>query len=367
MDGMILLLGLMMLPLFLVIIITPYLTRKTESFGVSIPENEYNMKQLIKMRKSYVMSMTIISVITIGIFLLIGLLFTHEENMLEIVFSIIIVVYLIISFIVYLIFHKKMKVLKSKADWTKDKSQLVVIDTTFRNQKLTYSHTWFLIPFVITLITTVLTLNNYDIMPNKIPMNYNLSGVVTNWAIKSYKTVLIMPLMQVYLIAIFLIINIVIAKAKQQVSSENPKDSLNRNIIFRRRWSAFLIISSFASTLLLSLMQLSLIYPINDKALMIASLIFTIGILIGAIFLAITTGQGGSRLKTKVTRDGEVIDRDDDRHWKLGMFYFNRDDPSIFLEKRFGVGWTNNWAHPLSWLFIIGIIVIGVGLPLILM
>src|SRR5699024_1651964 len=54
------------------------------------------------------------------------------------------------------------------------------------------------------------------------------------------------------------------------------------------------------------------------------------------------------------------IDRDDDRYWKLGQFYVNKNDPSIFIEKRFGVGCTINWAHPLSWVFIFGIIALPI-------
>lgn len=366
MNDMILLLSLILLPIFLATILTPYLTRKTESFGVSIPEIEYKNPRLVSMRKDYVVMMMILSIITTAIFLFIGFSLNLDETTLGIVFSIMTVAYLISSFIVYLVFHKKMKALKRNTDWIKEKSQLVVIDTAFRDQKLTYSNMWLLIPFVVTLITTALTLNYYDIIPEKIPMNYDFSGTVTNWATKSYKTIFIMPLMQVYLIAIFLIINIIIAKAKQQVSAENPDDSLKRNIIFRKRWSAFLIITGIATTALLSLMQLSMIFPINEKVFTFVMLVFTIGILIGSIILAITTGQGGSRLKLDVTKDGQVIDRDDDRYWKLGMFYFNRNDPSIFLEKRFGVGWTNNWAHPISWVFLIGLIVIGIGIPFLL-
>jgi uncharacterized membrane protein len=33
---------------------------------------------------------------------------------------------------------------------------------------------------------------------------------------------------------------------------------------------------------------------------------------------------------------------DDDRYWKAGFFYINRNDPSVFVPKRFGVGWTVN-------------------------
>ncbi|MGL5316378.1 MAG: DUF5808 domain-containing protein, partial [Peptostreptococcaceae bacterium] len=33
---------------------------------------------------------------------------------------------------------------------------------------------------------------------------------------------------------------------------------------------------------------------------------------------------------------------DDDNNWIFGMFYYNPNDPSFFVQKRFGVGWTVN-------------------------
>ncbi|MFN9754557.1 MAG: DUF5808 domain-containing protein [bacterium] len=36
-------------------------------------------------------------------------------------------------------------------------------------------------------------------------------------------------------------------------------------------------------------------------------------------------------------------------HWRLGLFSWNPDDPALILEKRFGLGWTLNFAHPARW------------------
>ena len=99
---------------------------------------------------------------------------------------------------------------------------------------------------------------------------------------------------------------------------------------------------------------------------MIASLIITFGIVAGAIVLSVTTGQGGDRVQMNKSSSGKVMNRDDDRYWKLGQFYFNREDPALFLEKRFGIGWTSNWAHPLSWIILAAIIGLAVGIPLLL-
>jgi uncharacterized membrane protein len=35
----------------------------------------------------------------------------------------------------------------------------------------------------------------------------------------------------------------------------------------------------------------------------------------------------------------------DDRYWKLGVIYINPEDPSILVERRFGVGWTLNLGN----------------------
>jgi uncharacterized membrane protein len=51
------------------------------------------------------------------------------------------------------------------------------------------------------------------------------------------------------------------------------------------------------------------------------------------------------------------VNRDDDTFWKLGTVYINRDDPALLVPKRFGIGRTLNFGHPLSWVIILALIV----------
>jgi uncharacterized membrane protein len=53
-----------------------------------------------------------------------------------------------------------------------------------------------------------------------------------------------------------------------------------------------------------------------------------------------------------------VVNRADDSYWKMGAFYFNKDDPSIFVEKRFGIGYTLNFANPVGWIVMAGIVIV---------
>ncbi len=45
---------------------------------------------------------------------------------------------------------------------------------------------------------------------------------------------------------------------------------------------------------------------------------------------------------------------DDDEHWKFGIFYVNPDDLAFVLPERFGVGWTFNYARPVTWVIVVG-------------
>ena len=50
----------------------------------------------------------------------------------------------------------------------------------------------------------------------------------------------------------------------------------------------------------------------------------------------------------------DYLPDDNDEHWTLGIFYVNRDDTSLFLPERFGIGWTMNFARPAAWAIIVG-------------
>ncbi|WP_234448077.1 DUF1648 domain-containing protein [Virgibacillus salexigens] len=364
MTNLILLITLTLLPAFISIMFIPYWTRKTESFGVSIPADIYDTSALKSMRKKYTIIIGVISLLTICVFLGYGLFTNMSESMVGWLVGTTITLFMIISFMIYLIFHQKMKQIKSTAKWGRQRTQKLAIHTQFRQQKLRYSNNWFIVPFVLIFSTIILTFLSYEHIPEKIPMQYNFQGEITNFATKSYRTVLALPITQLYLILIFIFVNTLTGKAKQQLSTENPEKSMHQNTIFRRRWSAFTIFGGIILSMLLSTVQLSFIYSIPQGFLITTAVITVFAIIIWAFILSYKTGQGGSRVTVSMDSNGKTVNRDDDRYWKLGQFYVNKDDPTIFIEKRFGIGWTMNWGRPISWVIVIGFILITLGIVL---
>lgn len=87
-------------------------------------------------------------------------------------------------------------------------------------------------------------------------------------------------------------------------------------------------------------------------------------IAVATVVVLMWLGQGGSKMPAPQSPEPDstrpVGDRTEDRFWKLGVLYFNRDDPSVMVEKRFGIGYTMNFAHPIAW----GIALILVAVPI---
>lgn len=335
----------------LINVFMPYFTRRTESFGVSIPEEVYEEQILKDLRKKYV---AISSVMVILITIIFSYLYFSNPPQMGINYFTIGMFVLIFSlFAVYLKFHFRMKEIKAEKGWYEGKSQTIVMDTHFRNEKLIYSNLWFIIPFIITGIMAVLTYMNYDKIPGQIPAHFDFKGNVTSWREKSYSSVFWPTLMQVFMIGLFIFVNTIIGKAKQQISAVNPERSIAQNRIFRKRWSGFTVIMGSGTVLLFAFVQLTLLYEISPMIMTAVIGFYTLAAILGSVYLSITTGQGGSRVKISKGPDGQEIDRDDDKYWKLGQFYFNPEDPAVFIEKRFGIGWTMNFARLKAWLYIL--------------
>ncbi|AMS26567.1 hypothetical protein AEM51_05550 [Bacteroidetes bacterium UKL13-3] len=54
-----------------------------------------------------------------------------------------------------------------------------------------------------------------------------------------------------------------------------------------------------------------------------------------------------------------LTDQQDPSHYKLGIFYFNKNDKRIFPPKRNpALGWTINFANPYSIMAFVGILVV---------
>jgi uncharacterized membrane protein len=114
------------------------------------------------------------------------------------------------------------------------------------------------------------------------------------------------------------------------------------------------------------------LFPLMEKnhltlpiwAFVFASLALSVVFVLVMVRIASKSGQGGWRLNAADQPHPPVGDRTPDQCWKGGLIYYNPDDPALWVEKRFGVGWTVNCGNPRSWLLLGGLLLFAMGVPL---
>ena len=343
----------------------PYISRKTLSFGISIPENIFNNSKLSSIRKKYLNLIISSGIFFVAVIIILVLLPTINSNQAGISSAILVLGNLLANSLIYLRAHKQMKALKSENVWEQDASQLITVETGFHSRKIKTNPLWFAIYLLVITTTIMVSLMVYETIPGRIPLRFDFSGDATNFVEKSYQVLLFIPLVQLLMTLIFIFVYYSITKAKQQIEPGNRQQTLQQTVIFRYRWSLFTIIAGLLTLVMLSLIQFTMIGLIPSKMISMIILILPIIIVIAAVILSILTGQSGSRVKTKNLPEKKPIFKDDDSYWKFGVLYYNPEDPAIFIEKRFGIGWTINWGRKSSWLILLGLLLLTGGFILI--
>ncbi|WP_091021023.1 MULTISPECIES: DUF1648 domain-containing protein [Paenibacillus] len=343
-------------PTIVLMVSMPYLTRETISFGVTVSAVQFHSEPLRQMRKSYAKISatfhTILFIVCI-ICLIYGDEHSKQQSWIIVTYSLAMVV---ISLVININYHFKMKSLLPMLPIALEPS-IMAVDTGFGKRNISLSSKWFLIHVFIIVVGIVTVLLNYDLIPDQIPIHYNSSWNVDGYAAKSYGSVFMPTIMQVFLILVFIFENWSIRRVKQQVQPTDPNLSIRQDVTFCRTWSGFMITASFLIVILLSVVQLNMISLLNINFAIPIVLIIIAFIILYALALSFWAGQGGSRLEQSADHSNFRPVHDDEK-WLLGMIYFNRKDPNLIVEKRFGVGWGLNFGHPVCWLIFLGIIVL---------
>lgn len=92
------------------------------------------------------------------------------------------------------------------------------------------------------------------------------------------------------------------------------------------------------------------LWPAHDTpdAVRAAIELATLGLVLVTTIVATQLGQGGGR-HAPTSSAAPIGDRTRDAHWTWGVIYANRDDPAVFVEKRFGIGYALNLGNPRAW------------------
>jgi len=211
----------------------------------------------------------------------------------------------------------------------------------------------------------------YPTLPERIPVHFGGNGLPDGWDDRSPGAALALPLMGIVLGGFTALFAWLIAHGRRSLRDTTDPAAVEAQDRFRLATARFLAAISVAVTGLMSWMGFRQIEVARGarQGLGAAPLVGGLGLavlsLFGVVYLLARYGQGGAMLEGRTASAPLTDGLADNRKWKLwGSIYVNRADPSIFVEKRFGLGYTINFGNPTAiWLFA-GFAVAMVGVTL---
>ena len=342
---------------------TPWFMKKGECFAVTIPESAQADERFLAFRKRYaaaVLAVTLICAVALGAVSNVALgkmgSAPDSDSLSSILVAAIVAaatIPLIASFALMLHYRKRVEAIKREEGWKAERDEAVAL-IGFEEAPVPPSLAWNVVYVPIVLITLAIGLALYPSVPDMVPTHFDFAGNVNQWTPKGPALIAFPLLFEVFMAACFIFSHWMTIRSKKDIDPARPAISAYAYGAFARAECILLLVGGSVLTAVLGIVMILMMAEILSMLVTIALIIVATLILVGAmIAISVVYGQSGSRLVKRLEENGDII-TDNDEHWKAGVFYWNKDDASLILPKRFGVGWTMNWARPAAWLIVGG-------------
>jgi uncharacterized membrane protein len=214
-------------------------------------------------------------------------------------------------------------------------------------------------PFLILFAAAAYIGLHWDDIPPRFPTHWNLAGKPDDWTTKSIAGVFRGLSLGFVACATMLFTSYAVMHWSRLPRVTGTDGQLNRrvrraNLIATLAYE-YLIAVLFAWTTVVAMFadqgsrpRLPLVFRVAPFALLI----------VGTLAIRVMR-------RTAVSDGPPIGDTTPDSCWIFGRLYVNRADPTLFVEKRMGLGYTLNLGNPLAWLVVI-VFVVAVSVPLVL-
>ena len=236
----------------------------------------------------------------------------------------------------------------------------------------TFAKISLVICLVVALATVIYAVLKYPSMGDRMPTLWSLIGGAEGSTEISYLTVLYVPSWNLVVSPLYALLALMVSTAKRSLREGPGSRSAEAQDAFRGMTANVFSGGALLVSALLTMFSVQVVHiALGDASSLGAEMLWPMGaIILGglvSLFVMIRRfGQGGSRLEKGPSEGALTGGLADNTHWVGGVGYFNRDDPSLMVENRFGIGYTMNWGNRTSVVFtllslglILSLIVLG--------
>jgi uncharacterized membrane protein len=339
--------GYVLVPLFGVFMcIGPLVTRPTVQFGVRVPPDYSAAPVIRRERRTYQWRSAAIAIFAAAS------LITWGDRSSWVPGRVILIVELAADLGCFWWAHRQITKVKSAEDWFTGRRQTVVADTSWRTQPQVFPTGW-LVPAVAVIVGTVIVgILRYPHLPAY--LNRGGHRVATS-PFSAFAVVV----GQIYATGLWTALLLLVYRSRPDLDTADPTASLRS---YRKALGVFaraglVLLACVDLSLLLGALQLWQIFRLSGGGDVLVGVPFAAGLV--AFFCAVVRA-GAIRARTSGV--ATAMDRDDDRFWKAGIVYVNRDDPAVLVSARVAFGWTVNLGNPTAWLLMAGFVAVPAGM-----
>lgn len=272
---------------------------------------------------------------------------------------------IVISTVAYVLSRQRIQRAKRDGGWYDDVPVRVTARISASGRALVpLPWGWYLGALLVLAAAVAIGASSYGGLPDPMPVHWNSDGVADAYAPKSAMGVFGSPLTGVALVLFLFLIAQFARRAPMRGSAGDPPEvSIVRQAERQRAMQAFLGgMTLVMAGLFAGISVTSWYHPAGGRVIPLLSVGFlvVIFVLLARLMLRLRTVRRAAT--SAVPSDRRPTDApDDDRYWKGGLVYVNRDDPALFVPKRFGVGWTVNAGHPVGIVIVAALVLLIVG------
>jgi uncharacterized membrane protein len=206
-----------------------------------------------------------------------------------------------------------------------------------------------------TIIPFSILIFYYPALPEVVPVHWNASGEADRWAQKSLSSVFFVPALAVFLQIFLIIFKQDIIQARFRVPAEYAERVLSLKEISLRANAGLIDWCRLVLGLLLGTVGLLVLSPILEPSLAAAlnhsTWAFLTMLLAGTAFYLYRMILVSREIKS-LTGQVTFQTANEMAGWTDGLFYYNPQDTAFMVEKPGGVGYTINFAHKRSLIYL---------------
>ena len=338
-------------------LVLPSINSPTVPFGVRVPAQRANDPTVVRQTRVYRWRVLVSGIVAVGVG---AVSYGVTGQTLLLPLSVLLLVGAWYG--CFFLAHHEIRAAKAAGGWYEGVRQGIAVDTELRTDPPRFPWLWLAPALIVTLATVVIGVLRYPSMPAMLVVHYGAKGVPNRMAAKSVGTAFSLVFVQIGVTALLVGIAVgIFFSSRPDIDPAHPVGSAR----WHRRYM------SLGAKALLGLVAMIDLGLLGSSLLMWtgtarswAPLVVVLPILVGVVVTVVVLARN-NRERDEGEDDTGLTHRDDDKYWRGGLFYLNREDHALLVPRRFGLGWTLNLGNPRTWMLAAGVVAL-IGLLIIL-